>query len=114
MLAADILRLIKDRGESLTLVKTTTGAYDPATSGATESTANHTIQVAVVGYKSNLIDGSIIQRGDRKAIIAASGLNVTPAIGDKITGLGDAVRIIDKRTVRDNGQNVAFVCQVRE
>lgn len=110
----DILALLADLGESLTLISVTTGVYDPATSSVTETTTNHSITAAVVNYNANQIDGTLIQAGDRKVIVAASGLAVTPKQNDKVTGLGDTVRVISVRTFRESGSTVAYVLQVRE
>lgn len=110
----DILALLADLGESLTLVSVTAGAYNTATSSVTETTANYTFTGAVTSYNSREIDGTLIQSGDRKVIVAASGLAVVPKISDKVTGIGDTVRVVNVRTLRESGETVAYVLQVRE
>lgn len=113
-LAQDALDLLSDMGETLTLKKVSTGSYDPSTGSATETTTDYSVTGTFINYKQGHIDGSLIQRGDRKALIAAKGLTVDPAIDDKITGVDDSVRVVAVQKIREGGSTVAFFCQVRE
>lgn len=112
--------LLGEQGYSVTFRRVTEGAYDPATgqTGAS-STDDETVIMAFLDYKIAEIDGSQIQRGDRKAILSAydssgSLLSKTPRVNDQFVGEGDKVSVIDVQTIKSAGVVVGYVCQVRE
>ncbi len=65
-------------------------------SGGTESQptfddpASHPCNATYEGWKTTEIDGKLIRQGDRKVMIAAYGLEITPEIGDKFLASGDS------------------------
>lgn len=116
----NIATLLREHGQGLTFRRVTEGAYDPATgtTGAS-STDDETATIAFVNYKESLIDGGNIQRGDRKALIAAlkadgSALSKTPQTSDQIVGEGDTVNIVQAKTIKSGSTVIAYECQVRE
>lgn len=112
--------LLGEQGYSVTFRRVTEGAYDPATgqTGAS-STDDETVIMAFLDYKIAEIDGSQIQRGDRKAILSAydsSGglLSKAPRVNDQFVGEGDKVSVVDVQTIKSAGVVVGYICQVRE
>lgn len=81
-LAATGLRLLARFGQSVTLTKPTTGAYDPALSAAPVTETTET-RLAVlldfdrINFGQTLQDGSRIQAGDRRCLMGADGSEPT-------------------------------------
>ena len=118
MLQFDAARLIQDAGYDLTFRRVTRSAYDPAT-GAAAATANddETVRGIFIAYRDQDIDGTLIQRGDRQAIIsptyAGASISKEPQVDDEFRGEGDAVRVVSARTIKSGGSVAAYICQVR-
>jgi len=114
--ARDLLKLVQDFGETLTLRKVTTdGTYDAST-GTLSGSA--TTDYSFTGYFYNLAEGtsdlSQTRKGRRACVIPAKGLSVVPDDEDQILGNGDAVHIITVRTIFSDGQAVCYLCEVLE
>jgi hypothetical protein len=114
--ARDLLKLVQDFGETLTLRKVTTdGTYDAAT-GTLSGSA--TTDYSFTGYFYNLAEGTSdltkTRKGSRACVIPAKGLTVVPDDQDQITGHGDTVNITTVRTIFSGGQPVCYLCEVFE
>lgn len=112
--ASDVLRLVQDFGEPLTLRKVTkTGSYD--TSSGTVS-GSETLDYSFTGYFYNLAEGTSdltqTRKGRRACVIPAKGLTATPDDQDQILGNGDTVNITTVRTIFSGGQAVCYLCEV--
>ena len=114
--ASDLLKLVQDFGETLTLRKVTTGGTYDASTGTVSGSA--TTDYSFTGYFYNLAEGTSdltkTRKGSRVCAIAAKGLSVTPDDEDQILGYGDPVNIQTVRTIRSNGQPVCYLCEVYE
>ena len=116
----DVVALLREHGYDLTFRRPSNGgSYNPAT-GAVSGGSNddETARVVFLNYTSRDIDGTLVQRGDRKAVIAAtyngSALSKTPQIDDELRGEGDAVRIVSVQTIKSGSTVLAYICQARE
>ena len=113
-LAATADRLIEKFGQAATIRrKTTTGgsAYDP-TSGTT-TTTDQAVNAAITRYRNSEIDGTLIKRGDKQALVPAVGLTITPTVKDQFV-LGDVVHAIQAvDEVSPGGTVVVYRLQVR-
>lgn len=116
----DVVALLREHGYDLTFRRPGNGGtYNPAT-GSTSggSNADETVRCVFVNYTARDIDGTLVQRGDRRAIIAAtyngSALSKTPQIDDELRGEADAVRIVAVQTIKSGSTVLAYVCQARE
>lgn len=96
-LAATAQRLLALFGATVTLKKTTPGAYDPVT-GETGSptTATQTASAVLLDYSlqesgAKFADGSQVRVGDKKCLIEAKGLAWAP---DELTTLTDTAGVI--------------------
>jgi hypothetical protein len=113
----DLLHLVRDFGESLTLSKVTSGGtYNPAT-GEVDGSA--TTDYTFTGYFYNYDTGisgnmDMVVRGVRKCVIPALNLAVEPETNDLVTGNNDDVKIISVVTIFSNGTPVCYLCDVRE
>jgi hypothetical protein len=112
----DLLKLVQDHGEELTLrKKTTAGTYDPATGSVTGSgTTDYTVDGYFFNFSVGLPSGDEIRRGSRRCVIPALGLAVEPDDEDLIIGQGDAVAVVSVSTIFSAGAAVCYICEVRE
>jgi hypothetical protein len=105
--------LLTDKGQSMTLTKTTAGTYDPETGTSTPTTEAHTVTGVVLDYPNREIDGTLILRGDKKVLVSADGLAVDPAPQDTLTFGGVVNQVIDAKPLRPAGTVVLWTLQVR-
>lgn len=114
--ASDLLKLVQDFGETLTLRKVTTGGTYNASTGTVSGSS--TTDYSFTGYFYNLAEGisdlSQTRRGRRACVIPAKGLSATPDDEDQILGNGDAVNITTVRTIFSGGQAVCYLCETFE
>jgi len=116
----DVVALLRDHGYDITFRRINNGgSYDPATGTITGgSNSDESVRAIFLNYIARDIDGTLVQRGDRKAVIAAtyngSAISKTPQIDDELRGEGDAVRIISVQTIKSGSSILAYVCQARE
>lgn len=116
----DVVALLREHGYNLTFRRPANGgSYNPATGAVSGgSNADETARVVFLNYTSRDIDGTLVQRGDRKAVMAATyngtALSKTPQIDDELRGEGDAVRIVSVQTIKSGSSILAYVCQARE
>jgi len=113
MRAYNLLKLVERYGSELTLVKITSGRYDPATGSATPTTENFIF----TGYFYNSEEGILlddVRRGSRRVVIPYLGLGTEPDDGDQITGIGDTVNINRVQKVYNAGTPVCYLCEVSE
>jgi hypothetical protein len=113
----DLLNLVRDFGETLTLRKVTTaGTYNPAT-GAVDSSAttDYSVQGYLYNYNVGVIGGNDeVVRGSRKCIISALDLAAIPDFDDLIIGSGDAVKVISIVSLFSAGTAIGYICDVEE
>jgi hypothetical protein len=106
--------LILDKGQACTLGVVTQGTYDADAAASTPSTANTSIVAAIIDYPRKEIDGSLIRQGDKRAIVSAYGISVTPLPSHKFTdAAGVTYTIMDVRSVAPGGTVVLWVMQIR-
>ena len=113
MRAYNLLKLVDRYGQDLTLIKSTTGSYDPATGSATATNDNYIF----TGYMYDVQEGinlTDIRRGSRKCIIPPTNLGTVPDDGDQISGSGDVVSIRSVITMYSGGTVVCYICEVSE
>ena len=113
--AYDLLKLVEDHGQSLTLRKiTSVGSYSPSIGSTTGSA---TTDYAFQGYFYNNqagINAEDIRRGKRKCLISALSLGVEPDDEDTIIGNGDNVAVTHVMTIFSGGTAVCYICETAE
>ena len=114
--AYDLLKLVQDHGEELTLrKKTTAGTYNPATGSVSGgATTDYVFDGYFFNFSVGLPIGDEIRRGTRRCIVPALGLTVEPDDEDQIIGQGDTVNIVAVRTIFSSGSAICYICEVSE
>jgi hypothetical protein len=112
-LRATAAALLTDKGQSMTLTKRTSGTYDPATGAATVTEATYSVTGAVFDFPAAVIDGTLIQQGDKKVLVSALGLSVEPDVDDSLTIGGTAHQIVQVKKLSPAGTTVLWTLQVR-
>lgn len=110
-------RLLKGKGQSITLSRQTAGAYDPATGTAAVTVTTQTAYGAVFPYADKNIDGVLIQEGDKQLLLSA--LNsagtalVAPALNDTVLIDSVTYTITRIKPLSPAGTTVLFDCTIR-
>lgn len=112
-LRATALRQLGDKGRAMTLHQATAGTYDPTTGSAPVTETDYACTGAEFPYPAVLIDGTSIQAGDRKVLLAAQGLEATPDVGDSLTAGATRYRVIAAKSIAPNGTVILWQLQVR-
>ncbi len=114
MNATGIAKTLKAKGQAMTLTRVSGGTYDPvagSTTGAT--TANYTVYGIETAFRDGLTmsAGTLIQSGDRQAVVAAD--QATPVPGDSLTIGGVAWKVIAVTPVNPAGTALLFKLHIR-
>ena len=112
-------KLLKGKGQSLTLTKVTAGTYDPTTGGFTGAgTSTQTAYGAVFDYGAKQIDGTLIKAGDKQLLLSAVKTDgtalIAPALGDTVTVGGVTYTLVEPlKEVNPAGTVVLFDVNLR-
>lgn len=93
--------------------------YVPGGSLGSTSNDDETVRGVFLSYTRGGDGQSLIDFGARRVVIAAkqtngSALTKIPQEADELIGEGDAVSIVQVRTIKSNATVIAYVCEVRE
>lgn len=114
LMQGQVGKLLQIHGYDLTFRRSIEGAYDASTGAtAAATTDDETVRGIFLSYEAMEIDGTSVQRGDRKLVIAAPTTK-TPQSKDVIIGEGDPVAIINVKTIKSGATVMAYVCQTRK
>jgi hypothetical protein len=102
-----------DKGATLTLKKRTAGAYDPNTGAATVTETSYSITGAVFDYPQRVIDGTLIQQGDKKVLVSAEGLTVDPDVDDAVNIATVDHTIVVAKKISPADEDVLWELQAR-
>lgn len=105
----------ESKGRNVTLRRNTEGTYDPAAdtiSGA--STADETIKAVITEYEQGEIEETIIVRGDKKVLIAATSLSSPPDHNDIIVDGSQQYRIVHIQAVQPGDTLLLYKLHVRK
>lgn len=111
MLAESVTALLQDFGRDYTVTRLDRAGYDPATGTiASGSSSTYPVRGVFINYGDKHVDGTVIQRGDRRLLVRASDAGEEPKIGDVVDGL----QVLDVRSIAPNGIAIAWSCQTRK
>ena len=108
---ATALRLIARLGKTAGYISVTDGIYNPATGAAVPTETTYSVKAIVeeISYRSvgaGFMAG-LVREGDKKIIVAASGVTFTPKTGDKFNVDGVIYEVLNFRTTY-SGELVAL------
>jgi hypothetical protein len=114
-----MMTMINRYGFTVTLIKPTYGAYDPATGAVgTGTTTSYTVKSYFADYMLSELGNDSIVMGDRKVVfpyLDTSGVALPePDVEDSISGNGDTVKIVSVQKLYSGNSLVCYICQVRE
>lgn len=113
-MAATALALITRFGRTIAVTRETAGGYDPATGGVTAPVLlSQTANGVVREYSHQHVDGTLIQAGDQRVILAASGMDFAPAPGDRITVGSLSLGVVSVQERNPGGTSLVYELQVR-
>jgi hypothetical protein len=114
-LASASFQLLRDLGKTYTLKKSGTGNYDPATGQSSVTVTTSTFTGKLIAYRNADVDGTAIQRGDRRLLVAASSLSagVFPETQDVISGDGNDMNVVSVQKIEEGSTVAVYACQVR-
>ncbi len=111
-------RLLEEHGQNLTLKVYTLGSFDTATLTQARTSTDYTVKTYLYDFTPNMIDGTSVLRGDRRAVLdsktSAGSATPEPKANDQITGNGDVVNIVKVSKIISNGQLMCYLLHVRE
>lgn len=110
--AATAVRLLAKYGQVVTLTHSAPGTYDPATGSVANTLTTQTAVAVELDYSEREIDGTLVQRGDKKLLLAASGLTV-PTVDDTVTVRSVVYTIKSVNTVAPGGVDIVYELQGR-
>jgi hypothetical protein len=113
-LSQNVLKLVRELGETMAVRRVSNGAYDSATGIQERLVADYRATVVIAQYKKEETERDIsILKDDRKAYILPRA-GYQPEVGDFILGVGDEVVLVSVRDVLKLGEtSMVHVCQVR-
>jgi hypothetical protein len=116
--AARAAAQIKAKGQPITITRAQdgNGEFDPAT-GAYVPVDPLTFSGYAVAsnYSQNLVDGALIQQGDKLFTVAASGLGCVPMASDSLTdAAGDVWSVVNVGIVSPAGVALLYKVQGRK
>ena len=112
-------KLLKGKGQILTLTKVTAGTYNPATGAMTgTTTSTQTAYGAIFDYGAKQIDGTLIKAGDKQLLLSAfktDGTALTaPVLGDTVSIGGVVYTLVEPlKTVGPAGITVIYEANLR-
>ena len=113
-------KMLKGKGQSITLTKITAGTYNPATGGFTGAgTSTQTAYGAIFDYGTKQIDGTLIKAGDKQLLLSAfktDGSALTaPVLGDTVSIGGVVYTLVEPlKEVNPAGTVVMYEVNLRK
>jgi len=106
--------LITRFGQTVTLQTFASVAGANPWDAPTITKTEQSIEAVFLDYEQKYIDGTLIQAGDQRVFMPASGLNTYPQRESIISRGGDLWKVVNVSPLNPNGQNIMFELQVRK
>lgn len=111
-MAATALELLTEFGEAGALRRLTPGGGPAHNPGASSST-DYACQLYPDAYRTSERDGTRIQNGDKKVLLATDGIPSIPTPADQLVIRGEVHKIIAVDEVSAQGQAIMWTVQAR-
>jgi hypothetical protein len=117
-LRATANKMLKGKGQTITLIKQSAGSYSVSTGAVTVTPSTYYAYGAIFDYGTKDIDGTLIKAGDKQLLLSAYStttgtLLTAPAVNDKVTVAGITYTITQIKTVAPGGTTVIYDCNIR-
>lgn len=111
----DLADLMAEVGTTATLSHVTAGGtFDPTTGGITgQTTSDYTVTGIIRRPRKIFAAGEIVTDDRLRMTITASGLSITPAVGDKLTISGTQYSVQEIETTQPQGVAIAYTLVLR-
>lgn len=109
-------RLISKKGRAATIRRLATTTPDASKPWRVDAAAptDYPVRAVFLDYEKNEIDGTNVQAGDQKCLVAASGLAIEPAPPDVVVDGAVVWTIVKTKPLRPGDDNVFFDIQLRK
>ena len=105
--------LLAEYGQAVTVIRRIGGSYDPSTGQVTfESEATQTGKGLLMDYGQKMIDGTMIQVGDKQLFLSVVGLSPVQ-VGDLVTIDEKTRTITNIKDYNPAGTSVMIECNLR-
>jgi hypothetical protein len=105
--------VLRKFGKSMTLRRVST-TYDPATGTNTQTTTDYTVYGRVEEYADAQVDGTLIRTGDRRVLIAAAEVSITPLTSDQLLIASVPHAIVNVKATDATEEVATWTLQVRK
>ena len=103
-----------DIGRSVTINRYPPGTYDPTDgSVAPVQALTWSTRGVFLNYADALVNGTDIQRGDRRLYVKVKNVSYQAKIGDKVTAGSDIYTVINFKTIELTAVTIVYILQVR-
>ncbi len=104
---------VETYGAAMTLRKPGSDIYDPSTGDLTANNTDYAVNGLIESYSEFHVAQGLVKAGDRRIIIAAGSLSVTPSQGDTLILGGQNLLIINVKSDYAGSTAVLHTLQVR-
>jgi hypothetical protein len=112
--ASNALRMINEKGRSITVSVPSGQSYDPATDTFTAGTPSTTVVKGVfTEFALHDVDGEKVLRTDKRILIAASALGSAPDTGASITDGSTVYKVVHTEVIQPGDTAILYMVQVR-
>lgn len=110
--AARALSMLTRKGQSASLERPSSTAGSAAYERTGAATA-YAVTLYQESYAAREVDGTRIQAGDSRFLVAASGLAIQPQPNDRLIVSGETWRVVRVEVARENATPVLYTVQGR-
>ena len=109
--------LLNQHGKNVTFNSISLGTYSPTTGSISNSTATHTVKAYFFDYKDNMVDGSALQKGDRRVVLKTTNTSGTtipaPKANDTLVSNSKTLKVVKSDIIESAGVPICYLLQVR-
>lgn len=108
------LNQINDKGKSCVLRREAGRTYNVNTDSVSQpSTTEISTKYVRIDFKAGEVDGTLIQKDDFKALVAASSMSSRPEVGDFLIDGDRKYKIVDPKILAPSDLDILYTLQVR-
>ena len=100
-------KLMSKFGGDATIRTVTTGAYNPVTGTASETTSDVTIKGVLEDVNAREVN-DLVQAGDRRLTIAAADVTAAPTTADKVVISSVVHQVVRVTTIEQDNQPITY------